>query len=306
MRTTNKETILRARQADIAVYLLSVGVPLVRVGARYKHKEHDSLVFTRNAYFWNSRQEHGNAIDYLTNHMGMTFTEAVAALTKGQPSGSIPAAATYPHTAFYLDEKNLNYSTDKVKHYLRKTRCIGYSIVEYLLNNRLLFQEKRTNNAVFPMYDEQNNCVGAEVHGIIEKRFKGIKAGSKYGYGFNVRYPDENGAYRYVLFFESVIDLLSFIDHKTNLESKPLEGCLLVSMGGLKVNVVRHYLSTAQDAPKPVICVDNDEAGHTFKQTLQAAGIAFIDRPADTPYKDWNEQLIAARKNNKAIERLMR
>jgi hypothetical protein len=42
--------------------------------------DYSSLVFTDNAYYWNSRQENGNAIDYLTRHMGFSFKDAVYSL----------------------------------------------------------------------------------------------------------------------------------------------------------------------------------------------------------------------------------
>ena len=53
----DREIIQKARQADLTAYLLSVGVPLVRNGTRFRHLENDSLIFTKNAYYWNSRQE---------------------------------------------------------------------------------------------------------------------------------------------------------------------------------------------------------------------------------------------------------
>ena len=61
----NKELIQKARQTNLAEYLTSIGIPLKREGNRYRHKEHESLIFTENAYYWNSKQQKGNAIDYL-------------------------------------------------------------------------------------------------------------------------------------------------------------------------------------------------------------------------------------------------
>jgi len=60
-----REQLLAARQADLAAYLIARGEPLKPSGTRYKHAEHDSLVFTGNAYYWNAHKEHGNAIDFL-------------------------------------------------------------------------------------------------------------------------------------------------------------------------------------------------------------------------------------------------
>lgn len=295
----DKETIKRARQANLAEYLLTAGVPLVKNGKRYKHKEHDSLVFTENSYFWNSRQEHGNSIDYLVKHMNMSFKNAVSALT----NISIIDYKQKVVETFELDSETLCRDNDKIKKYLNKTRFIGYGVINHLIENKLLFQEVNTNNAVFPMYDVNNNCVGTELQGIIKKRFKGIKANSKYGYGFNVKFSNDN-TYDYALFFESAVDLMSFIDYKMNHEKKSLNRCILISMAGLKKNIVEYTLKAFKSDLKLVLCVDNDKAGQEFKNAIKDARIDYIDCPPDERHKDWNEQLEYTKRNSKAISRL--
>ena len=76
----DKSIIQQARQTDLAQYLISIGEPIIRNGHRHRHKNHESLVFTKNAYYWNARGEHGNSLDYLTKHIGMDFESAVNAL----------------------------------------------------------------------------------------------------------------------------------------------------------------------------------------------------------------------------------
>ena len=71
------EQLIAARQADLAAYLIARGEPLRPSGIRYKHAEHDSLVFTGNSYYWNAHKEHGNAIDFLQRFYKMSFREAV-------------------------------------------------------------------------------------------------------------------------------------------------------------------------------------------------------------------------------------
>ena len=91
--------------------------------------------------------------------------------------------------------------------------------------------------------------------------------GSKYGCGFNLRFPD-SGAYDYALFFESAVDLLSFVDFKQNHEKKTLSRCsrcILVSMAGLKINLIKHTLGVFDGDLKVVLCVDNDDAGNRSK-----------------------------------------
>ena len=298
----DKTTIQQARQTNLAEYLLSIGVPLIRTGNRYRHKEHDSLTFTANAYYWNSRQEKGNAIDYLVNHMGMEFVEAVSALvnTSTTPIGVTGRAPKI----FSFDQISISQSLARVSKYLNKDRHIGSSVINYLVDNRLLFQEVHTNNAIFPMYDEKGDCIGAEVQGTTSKRFKGVKADSKYGYGFNVRFSNNN-EYDYALFFESAIDLISFIDCKKNRERRSLDRCILVSMAGLKPNILKHTLKTFGGNLKPIICVDNDEAGRAFINELKRTSIPFSLRFPNDEFKDWNEQLTALKVGGKPIERLI-
>jgi len=292
-----QELIQKARQANLAEYLLNVGVPLVRAGNRYKHAEHNSLTFTENAYYWNSRQEHGNAVDYLTRHMKLNFTEAVRALTQAPPNER-GQGATAEATRGVL---SLNKDISKVRAYLNHTRHISNSVIDFLVENKLLFQEKQTNNAIFPMYDESANLVGAELRGIIPaKPFHGIKAGSKYGYGYNIRFS-ANNAFDYALFFESAIDLISFIDWKRNHDKKSLNKCILISMAGLKTNVLTHTLKAYNGNLTPVICVDNDHAGQTFKSKLNIPHLVSV--PTEQ-FKDWNEQLTAWR-TSKPINRLI-
>ena len=206
---------------------------------------------------------------------------------------------------YTLENIKLSFNQDKVIKYLNKSRFIGYDVIKHLIDNKLLLQEEDTNNAIFPMYDEKNNYVGAEVQGILEiKRFKGIKPGSKYGYGFNLRFSD-NGEFDYALFFESAIDLMSFVDFKIHHEGKTLTRCILVSMAGLKPNVLKHTLKAFKRQLKPVLCIDNDETGAAFMKALETEKIPFITRLPDEQYKDWNDQIAAHRKGNKPFSRLI-
>ena len=298
------EIIRKARQANLAQYLISIGVQLKPQGNRHRHTEHNSLVFTDNAYKWNSRSESGNALDYLVRHMGFDFPQAVAELTKERAANQDQQTAA---TKIIFNESNLNLGSDNIKvvQYLNKSRYISHSTIDFLISKSLLFQQKQTNNAIFPIYDENKNLVGAELQGIIpKKRFKGITGGSKYGYGFNVQFSNDN-AFDYALFFESAIDLISFIDWKLNHKTKSLDRCILISMSGLKINIIRHTLKAFQGNMKTVLCVDNDEAGQNFKTELQKEKISFsVCTPADG-FKDWNEQ-VSAWRTDKPIQRLIK
>jgi len=297
----NKELIRKARQANLAEYLISIGVQLKKEGQRHRHTEHDSLIFTDNAYYWNSRQEKGNAIDYLVRHMDMSFINAVLALTETNELSYTPPTA--PVKGFVLDPATLNPNCQQAKIYLHRERHIENDSIDYLIQQELLFQDRQTNNIVFPVYDESNICVGAELQGVTKKRFKGVMKNSKYGYGFNVRFPSD-GIFDYALFLESAIDLVSFIEYKKNYENKSLDKCILVSMAGLKANIVKHTLK-AFKCTQIVLCVDNDNAGQKFKNEIACIQPHYIDSSPNGKYKDWNEQLGAVKGRSVPIQRLI-
>ena len=127
--------------------------------------------------------------------------------------------------------------------------------------------------------------------GLVPKTYytKGVAPNSKYGYGYNLRHPNESGMYDYALFFESAVDLLSFIEIKRNLQGKSLTGTLLVSMAGLKINVVEHMTKTF-NVKKIVLCTDADQASTNFATKLREQGIQHTLSPASNG-KDWNDWL---------------
>ena len=84
MPKLSQEQIDQAREVDLLAYLLSheSGV-LKQEGANYRHNEHDSLVYVanKNYWYWNSRGQKINAVDYLMEIRGYSFVEAVERLT---------------------------------------------------------------------------------------------------------------------------------------------------------------------------------------------------------------------------------
>ena len=283
-----REQLLAARQADLAAYLIARGEPLKPEGNQgsYRLPGHGGLIVTGNMFNWITQSKGGNAVDFLCDYYGMGFREAVEALTAGgfEKKAVLPPAA--PERPFDFAQIEPAPNMERVIRYLTKTRGLSLELITDLIRHRQLFQEAATNNAIFPIYDGVA-IVGAEVNGTLpDKRFKGIKTGSKYGCGYNLTFGDKTA---YVLFFESAIDLLSFVD-LSRMRGKDLAGCRLTSMMGLKQNIVEHTLQVLPEGTQPFLCVDNDEAGQNF---IKAVGL-----PARLPhpdFKDWNDQLRALR-----------
>lgn len=206
---------------------------------------------------------------------------------------------------FEWDYASLCDNHNKVRQYLDGKRHIDFGIIEFLAKNKLLFQEIETNNAVFPMYDKNNNIIGAELQGITEKRFTTIKEGSKCDYGFNVRFS-ENNIFDLALFFESAVDLLSFMDYRLYHEGKKLNRCILISMAGLKINVIKHTLETFCGDSQAVLCVNNDNTGHEFINQVERTGITYSLCLPDNQYRDWNEQVRTMKIESTVMGRLLK
>ncbi len=297
MKKETTERLIIAKTVNLAEYLISRhGIDLKRVGSYHEARDHDSLVFKGNLFYWNSQDEKGDAIKYLQLYHGMSFYEAVRELSD---YASYFSKRPHHEAAKAFDIADLKLSTDmrRTFAYLSKTRGINYALVKELTDQKLIMQEAETNNIVFPMYDDLGSVVGAELCGTLTAenlRFKGIKTGSMYGVGYTIQRPDEKT--EFVLFFESAIDLLSFIELR-HMAGKSLKGCTLVSLAGLKANIFNTTIKRYQTPVKAVICVDNDEAGQIFIESIKAAKNAILVRQPAPQFKDWNEQL----KNIKGI-----
>ena len=285
----NKELIKQARQADLAHYLICKGYRLIKNGTRYRHPDHNSLVFTKNSYYWNSRSETGNSIDYLVKHLGYDFTTAVYELTKEKNIPGPPSVECFNIDNLKLTKNNYN----RAFAYLNKTRYVDNNIITYLIDNNCLFMDDH-NNIVFPIYDENNKIVGAELQGTLTyKKFKGISKNSKYGYGFNIRTSHQP---KKAFFFESAIDLISFYQLCEYCFLENIDNSILISMAGLKPNIVKCTLKAFEIDFKPIFCVDNDEAGQAFINAFKSQNKAYeVYLPPDD-YKDWNEYLISVEK----------
>jgi hypothetical protein len=275
----DKELIERAKRADISV----LNLRLKSEGKTLRCMENDSLVFAvgREGFWvfaWNSRSIKGDLIDFVMNYRNMTFCEAVEFLT-GETVQTVSKDAIKKFTKVTeLQMPQRSSNMHRAIAYLTKTRYIKQATIQYLIDKKLIYQDVR-GNVVFPWRLEGKE-IGAELNGTLsDKRFKGIAPGSKFGYGFNITSGTPDRLY----FFESAIDLLSF----TNLYK--CSNCVLVSMAGLKQEVIHTYIKMYPKA-EVVMCIDNDDAADKFIKANE-----FDKYKRITPKsKDFNEDL----KNN--------
>ena len=290
-----EELIQQARKADLETYLMSKGYSFRREGNRVRCMEHNSLVITNgNAYFWNSKQDHGNSIDFLVKHLNMDFKTAVKELTNTdlEHKKSFLQPRTVKSSNYIVTKDYLN----RAYAYLNKHRCISNDIISRLIEKGYLRMITGSNYKYpvigFAILNKNKQILGYELQGTFDKvKFKGLTPDvANTNLGFNITIGQPKKAF----FFESAVDLLSFYQLcKNNILNAPLEGSLLVSLAGLKVNTLCNTLSTFKiDSKACYVCVDSDKAGTNFKTALKNQGIKFIDiKIPNYNCKDWNEYL---------------
>ena len=280
----------RANCVNLPHFLMSKGFDLKKSGREYIWKEHDSVNIKDNApgekgqWYRFSTGQGGDNIGFIQEFMGLSFKEAVEALNGEHYERSF--APPYPEKQQSAREIYLSENADckRVFAYLCKSRGLDYEMIADLVRNGKISQEQKTGNVLFKYFDTDGKIIGAEKVGTsTDHKFKGIAQGSYSSHGFEIVRGIVENAY----FFESAIDLLSYLQMNKNLDN-----CRLISMMGVKPNIVIDTMNRQNIAPENIyICSDNDTAGNDFASKLQQQypEIKRISTPEN--FKDWNDML---------------
>lgn len=294
MRITDEQKE-RAAFVNLPQFLMAHGFDLKKVGKEYVWKDHDSLHIKdngpgeRGAWFRFSEDKGGDNIGFLREYMGMSFVDAVEALTGEHIDRTYTPSRTYEQKPKTVTARELSLAeadnARRVFAYLCKIRGLDYDMVSALVRGGSIAQEEKTGNVLFKYYDDQGKVIGAEKVGTsTEHKFKGIATGSAAGHGFEV----VRGTGEKAFFFESAIDMLSYLQ----MHDKELTDCRLVSMMGVKPNIVLDTMLRHNISPENVLlCSDNDTAGNDFAQRLQEQYPDMKRVITPDTYKDWNDML---------------
>ncbi|MCM1530411.1 MAG: toprim domain-containing protein, partial [Alistipes sp.] len=303
-----EEQIERAKTVNLPPFLMSHGFDLKKAGREYVWKEHDSLHIKDNGsgergqWFRFSENKGGDNIDFLHEYMGMSFVEAVEALTGEHIDRTYTPSRTYEPQPEKKKEGVLKIeeadNCRRVFAYLCKTRGLDYDLISSLVKSGVIAQEEKTGNVLFKYFDENGKVIGAEKVGTsTEHKFKGIATGSAGGQGFEV----VRGSGEKAFFFESAIDMLSYLQMHEN----ELYNCRLVSMMGVKPNIVLDTMARHNISPENVyLCSDNDTAGNEFAQRLQEKYSEMKRIVTPDIYKDWNDMLRGISKQIKEVDNI--
>lgn len=300
---------------NIIDYMEYRGLDLKRSNRRVKVKGWNGLDVTPDGRKWKdfASGRGGYVIQFVSWLNACSWKEAVQELLNFSHHAppvqlSTPQPEPPPPKPFCLPPKAKSYRN--LFAYLIKTRKLDSKVVQYCVDQKLIYQDERCN-CVFVGYDDCGEPASAFLRGSNEYApFKMLVEGSRAEYGFTLP-----GANSRLFIFESPIDLLSYMTLK-NIRN-PLyfdnRGDHCLSCNGLKYLPILHYLSIHREIRQIVFGVDNDPVneygnrpGQDFiKSATQEIMEAFPDRfttskqfIADLPrQKDWNQELVRLRKN---------
>lgn len=294
MRITDEQKE-KANLVNLPKFLMSHGFDLKKVGREYVWKDHDSLHIKDNGpgergqWFRFRENKGGDNIGFLREYMDMSFIDAVEALTGEHIDRTYTPSRTYESKPVQQTARELSLAeadnSRRVFAYLCKTRGLDYDMLSALVKKGTISQEEKTGNVLFKYFGTDGKVIGAEKVGTsTEHKFKGIATSSAGGHGFEV----VRGTGEKAFFFESAIDMLSYLQ----MHDQELDNCRLVSMMGVKPNIVLDTMLRHNISPENVfLCSDNDTAGNDFAQRLQEQYPDMNRVITPDTYKDWNDML---------------
>ncbi|MCM1508857.1 MAG: DUF3991 and toprim domain-containing protein [Ruminococcus flavefaciens] len=268
----SKEDIAKARKLDLLTYLKTYEPDeLVRVSTNvYSTRTHDSLKISNGLWMWWSRGIGGrSALDYLIKVQNLSVYEAVDRIlgrSLSAPNISKSSPKTEPKV-FQLPEKADN--NDKIIAYLSR-RGISKTVIDYCIENGMIYQSTERNNVVFVGYDKDKKAKYAAVRGTSKIRFIGDVSGSDKAFSFRFDNSDSDTLH----VFEGAIDLLSYAtflqQQGFDFKSQSLVSLSGVSNGDLqKIPVaIKSFLDTHIGIQNINLHLDNDKAGRRASEAL--------------------------------------
>ena len=265
-------------------------------------KEHDSLTISENGlWHWYSRGIGGKtALQYLIKVKEMNFVDAVLHLccdTLAQQNQSSPTKEVDNKKRKFILPKAYK-NNDRVVDYLRM-RKISDFIIDYCIDNKLLYESADYHNAVFVGYDSEGIARYAALRGTwkhMANTFKGEVDGSDKRYSFSVPAMEKSDK---LIVTESAIDALSV----ATLRSK-IGDVHYLSFGGVYVpttsreklpKALEQFLEDQEEIKNFELCLDNDEVGASASRFISNKLIKqgyMVASNIPEQKKDYNEYLL--------------
>lgn len=330
---SRRERVEIARSRDILDVANELNMELVRDGKDYRWKEHDSLVISpdKNMWNWFSRHQGGDVIALVETIREINFNQAIDYLNDGTFKEFTAVEREKEPFRYHLQPYEQDFV--EARNYLKVNRGLSDETIDFFLEKGVLAQANAMlNNSVepvivFKMLTSSGEMTGATLQGIEENWNKW----PRHGYAKNIiRNSDEMdglhvdiGKPNRLIFTESPIDLMSYYEinkdtlqdvrivsmdglkkvtigrHLAQLQSelsgRPLNWTSEQLAGGLQTAIDSQYFADGKHADMITLAVDNDTAGRTFIEELEARGAAVtVDLPELKPGQDktdWNDAL---------------
>ena len=281
-----------AKETDLPELLTHLGYQVRRIGRYHTTAEMDSLrIKDRRKWFRYSQNTGGDAITFLQQFCGKSFSEAVEYLLAfhGRARDSPAKAASSVkrdevQKPFTLPPRNTD--DRRVFAYLHK-RGIAPQVIRQFLNSSLLYEDAEHHNCVFVGKNSAGQAKYAGLRGTYDrdgKGFRGDVTGSDKHISFALPYDRSSDQ---VFVFEAPIDLMSYLTLHRDMVNA-------VALCGLYDGALRTYLQAHPEIRRIALCLDADEPGQKAAQQLQEKyqlqGYAVtVEKPRCG--KDWNEYL---------------
>jgi DNA primase len=289
---------VQARQVDLVEYCEYKNFDMVYEGnGNFRLIDYSGLIIKDNYFNQFGSDISGNSIDFCVNILGMNFYKAVKELLEFKDREYPTSAKGFGRAG--LEKKNIidirifmlpvkRSDNARVVSYLTKTRGLPESLINYLIDNELLYQDKR-GNCVFPCYDQNGQAKGAILRGtLLDKPFKGRAKNSDVKFGWSLLRKKRTEE---VIVCEAPIDALSLAAlYRDKVNNK----CIL-ALGGLFIEALVKFLETYSNIEKIILAVDNDApAGEFIDKVKSNLGFKYeIEELRPQNHKDWNAVLLA-------------
>ena len=294
-RYVTESEIRAAKQIDLLTYL-QIYEPheLVKEGAGYHTRTHDSLKISNGMWHWFSRGIGGKtAVDYLIHVKGMDFVPAVQALCEHR--GILPLTPSLEEKDAKVFELPPAYpDCQRVTRYLRQ-RGISSEIIRSCIDEGILYEADHYHNAVFVGKDGEGIPRYAMQRSTGEKTLKMEVDGSDKRYCFSLKGPGDM-----LIVSESAIDALSMAT-MIKQAGKPWKHYHYLSLGGVSIKkqrdvlpmALKQYLCDHPEIRRIRLALDNDKIGHGAAEQIMGALADQYEVSASFPKhgKDFNEQL---------------
>lgn len=305
MPGVTREQIAKAREIDLLDYLLRNEPSSVqREGANYRHKEHDSLVYSgaKKYWYWNSRGKSINALDYLMEIRGYSLVDAVHRLIGADTPHLAPSSSKKSPAHKRAEAERKPFSLPKARPcslalipYLQK-RGIANEVIKRCIQTGILFEARcnRKPICVFVGRDDAGIARFGSIRSIGGDLRKDIAGSDK---RFSFCYPPEKPGSRQLAVFEAPIDALSHASLQQR-DGWQWNGYRLALCGTSPVALFA-FLERHPEINRVVLHMDNDRAGivnaRKIKATMrQDERYRHIQVSVNPPRcgKDYNDKLL--------------